>query len=73
MRVTGVGINEIFIGLMAVALAVLILCAVGARGYEAGRVEGYKAGQVDALRGVVKYELRENDIGEMVWRDVGGE
>lgn len=31
---------------------------------------GYRAGQIDALNGAVKYELHTNDDGETVWREI---
>lgn len=32
--------------------------------------EGYKKGQIDALRGIVKYELKRNEDGEEVWTKI---
>jgi hypothetical protein len=32
--------------------------------------EGYKKGQIDALSGNVKYELKENEQGETTWQEI---
>jgi hypothetical protein len=35
--------------------------------------DGYKDGQLDALTGKVKYEKKENGLGEIVWTEINTE
>jgi hypothetical protein len=48
-----------------------VVFASGRVGYELN-IGDYRRGQIDALTGKVKYELRENEMGERVWVEKGG-
>ncbi len=53
------------LGVILGAVASLILNFVLA--YPFLQEGGYRAGQIDAARGVMKYELREQDDGTTTW------
>ncbi len=47
----------------------VLLIAGPVSGLYLGATHGYKRGQIDALNGKVAYEKKENEQGELVWKE----
>jgi hypothetical protein len=50
---------------------VFIILSIGfISGYFVGKSYGYKKGQIDAINGIIKYELIKQENGESKWKRI---
>lgn len=64
-------LDYFLLGMIAGFAVGTVLIALVTMGSEsANRSSGYRQGQIDALNGVIKYKLQEQDDGAVTWEAV---